>query len=153
MNLTEYRQRPDRLSDYLPWAALVAPGVVLNKDGSFQRTAQFRGPDLESSTEEELISTCARLNNTLRRFGSGWALYFEAARIPAQVYPKSEFDNAAAWIVEQERLGAFEDVNELYESAYYLTFQFMPPADTTNKAESLFIETCLLYTSPSPRDS
>ena len=141
MNLTEYRQRPDRLSDYLPWAALVAPGVVLNKDGSFQRTAQFRGPDLESSTEEELISTCARLNNTLRRFGSGWALYFEAARIPAQVYPKSEFDNAAAWIVEQERLGAFEDVNELYESAYYLTFQFMPPADTTNKAESLFIET------------
>jgi len=141
MNLTEYRQRPDRLSDYLPWAALVAPGVVLNKDGSFQRTAEFRGPDLESSTEEELIATCARLNNALRRFGSGWALYFEAARIPAQDYPKSEFTDSAAWIVERERLGAFEETSQLYESAYYLTFQFMPPADTTNKAESLFIET------------
>jgi type IV secretory pathway VirB4 component len=23
---------------FLPWAALIAPGVVLNKDGAFQRT-------------------------------------------------------------------------------------------------------------------
>jgi len=28
----------------------VAPGVVLNKDGSFQRTLTFRGPDLDSAT-------------------------------------------------------------------------------------------------------
>ena len=76
LNLTEYRKRPNCLADYLPWSALIAPGVVLNKDGSFQRTAEFRGPDLESSTEEELVATCARINNSLRRFGSGWALYF-----------------------------------------------------------------------------
>ena len=89
LNLTEYRKRPNCLADYLPWSALIAPGVVLNKDGSFQRTAEFRGPDLESSTEEELVATCARINNSLRRFGSGWALYFEAARIPARGYPQS----------------------------------------------------------------
>lgn len=34
MNLAEYRNRTARLADYLPWAALVASGVVLNKDGS-----------------------------------------------------------------------------------------------------------------------
>src|SRR3546814_6818792 len=50
-NLAEYKSRADRLSDHLPWAALVAPGVVLNKDGSFLRTLAFRGPDLESATE------------------------------------------------------------------------------------------------------
>ena len=33
MLLREYRNRADRLSDYLPWAALVGDGVVLNKDG------------------------------------------------------------------------------------------------------------------------
>lgn len=44
--LTEYQQRPRVLADYLPWAGLVAPGVILNKDGAFQRTARFRGPDL-----------------------------------------------------------------------------------------------------------
>ena len=69
LNLAEYRQTADRLADHLPWAALVAPGVVLNKDGSFQRTLRFRGPDLESATEAELVGACARANNVLRRFG------------------------------------------------------------------------------------
>ena len=87
MYLNEYQKRPEILADYLPWSALIAPGVILNKDGSFQRTAQFRGPDLESSTEEELVATCARINNALKRFSSGWALYFEASRIPARDYP------------------------------------------------------------------
>jgi type IV secretory pathway VirB4 component len=41
LNLAEYRKKPTMLADYLPWAALVAPGVVLSKDGSFQRTARF----------------------------------------------------------------------------------------------------------------
>jgi type IV secretory pathway VirB4 component len=50
INLAEYRKRPALLADFLPWAALIAPGVVLNKDGSFQRTARFRGPDLDSAT-------------------------------------------------------------------------------------------------------
>ena len=50
MNLKEYRQTNKRLADFLPWACLIAPGVVLNKDGSFQRSAMFRGPDLESAT-------------------------------------------------------------------------------------------------------
>ena len=45
MSLAEYRRKAQSLSDFLPWAALVANGVVLNKDGSFQRTARFRGPD------------------------------------------------------------------------------------------------------------
>ena len=45
MNLAEYRRTSSRLADFLPWAALVGQGAVLNKDGSFQRTARFRGPD------------------------------------------------------------------------------------------------------------
>ena len=34
-NFVEYRKSPDRLADLLPWAMLIAPGVILNKDGSF----------------------------------------------------------------------------------------------------------------------
>ncbi|HEX5845052.1 MAG TPA: hypothetical protein VFY53_01905, partial [Rhodoplanes sp.] len=59
MNLAEYRSRIAGLADYLPWAALVAHGVVLNKDGSFQRTARFRGPDLDSATPAELVGATA----------------------------------------------------------------------------------------------
>ncbi len=51
-----YSHTPNRLEDYLPWAMLVAPGVVLNKDGSFQTTARFRGPkgNLSFSRKEPL---------------------------------------------------------------------------------------------------
>ena len=31
MHLAEYRKRPALLADWLPWAGLVASGVVLNK--------------------------------------------------------------------------------------------------------------------------
>src|SRR5690606_13110805 len=91
LNLREYRDRPARLADWLPWAGLVAPGVVLNKDGAFQRTLCYRGPDLESATEAELIATTARINNALRRLGSGWMLHIEADRQVAAHYPKSLF--------------------------------------------------------------
>jgi len=59
LNLTEYRARPAQLADYLPWACLVAPGVVLNKDGSFQRSVRFRGPDLESAIVRKVACPCS----------------------------------------------------------------------------------------------
>ena len=141
LNLSEYQKCPKALADYLPWAMLIAPGVVLNKDGSFQRTLEFRGPDLGSSTEEELVAVCARLNNTLRRFDSGCAVYAECQRIPAGDYPSVDINNPAAWVVEQERKAAFEDGHDYYESRYYLTLAFLPPADKSSKAEKLIIET------------
>ena len=71
MPLREYRGKAAGLSDFLPWAALIAPGIVLNKDGAMQRSARFRGPDLDSSTPTELLAVTARLNSALRRLGSG----------------------------------------------------------------------------------
>src|SRR5690242_7294477 len=46
MSLREYREPTSRLPDYLPWAALISPGVVLQKDAILQKTIAFRGPDL-----------------------------------------------------------------------------------------------------------
>src|SRR3981081_1834667 len=105
MNLAEYRLRSQRLADFLPWAALVQRGVILNKDGSFQRTARFRGPDLDSATPAELVGTTARLNNVLRRLGSSWAIFVEAARLPAQLYPHSTFPDSVSALVDLERQG------------------------------------------------
>src|SRR5438105_904424 len=96
MNLKEYQEKRQRLADYLPWAGLVAPGVVLNKDGSLQRTCRFRGPDLDSATDAELVAVCARLNNALKRLGSGWALFVEALRHEAAGYPESRFPDPAS---------------------------------------------------------
>jgi type IV secretion/conjugal transfer VirB4 family ATPase len=140
LSLREYRNRADRLADHLPWAALIAPGVVLNKDGSFQRTARFRGPDLESATEAELISACARANNVLKRFGTGWALHFEAERREALGYPASNFPEPASWLVDEERRAGFENAGQHFESCYHLTLTFMPPADQADTAGRALVE-------------
>jgi type IV secretion system protein TrbE len=132
--LHEYRTRADRLADHLPWAALVAPGVVLNKDGSFQRTLAFRGPDIESATEAELIGTCARANNVLKRFGSGWALFFEAERREAAAYPDSAFPDPVSWLVDQERRADFMSAGQHYESRTFATLVWLPPADGADAA-------------------
>jgi type IV secretion/conjugal transfer VirB4 family ATPase len=140
LNLREYSETPRLLADYLPWACLVAPGVVLNKDGSFQTSFRYRGPDLESSTEEELVAVMARVNNVLRRFGSGWALFFEAQRHEVHDYPDCTFPDAASWLVDQERALQAEEAGARYESDYYLTLLWLPPADATSRAEKVLIE-------------
>jgi type IV secretion system protein VirB4 len=140
LNLAEYRRKATSLADYLPWACLVAPGVVLNKDGSFQRTARYRGPDLESATEAELVSVTARVNNALKRFGSGWAIFFEAERVPVLDYPAARFIDPASWLVDEERKAAFLAEGAHHESRYYVTFLYLPPPDAASRTERLFLE-------------
>lgn len=129
LDLREYSRRPKRLADFLPWAALIAPGVVLNKDGAFQRTARFRGPDLDSATTTELTATAARLNNALRRLGSGWTVLVEAQRYPAVAYPVSGFPDPVSALVDEERRADFQAEGAHFESVYFLSLVWLPPAE------------------------
>lgn len=138
--LDEHRRRPALLADHLPWAAMVAPGVVLNKDGSFTCGLRFRGPDLKSASDLELMSVRARLNNALKRLGSGWCLHVEARRRPAQPYPTSEFEIAAAWLVDAERRSLFETSEPAYETDYRAALTWLPPADQTRRVERVLFD-------------
>jgi type IV secretion system protein TrbE len=152
LNLREFRSHVNRLADWLPWACLIAPGIVLNKDGSFQRTVRYRGPDLDSATEAELMSVASRVNNVLKRFGSGWALFFDATRVPASEYPRSQFPDAVSWLVDEERRASFEGTvdaawhdpsrqrGEHFESIAHLTLMYLPPVEGISKLEALFLE-------------
>src|SRR4249920_3737415 len=140
MNLSEYRRSTVSLADFLPWAALVDEGIVLNKDGSFQRTARFRGPDLDSAVPAELVAVAARLNNALRRLESGWAIFVEAQRHSAGSYPPNTFPDVASALVDAERRAQFEEAGAYYESSYFLTFLYLPPAEGTARAERLLYE-------------
>jgi type IV secretory pathway VirB4 component len=152
LNLREFRSHAYHLADWLPWACLVAPGVILNKDGSFQRTIRYRGPDLDSATEAELMSVASRVNNVLKRFGSGWALFFDATRIPVGEYPRSEFPDPVSWLIDEERRSAFEAAADLawddssrprgqhFESVLHLTLMYLPPAERISRLEGLFFE-------------
>ncbi|SFA95198.1 type IV secretion system protein VirB4 [Rhizobium sp. NFR07] len=140
MNLAEYRRSASRLADFLPWAALVGPGVVLNKDGSFLRTASFRGPDLDSAVAAELVAVASRINNAFRRLGSGWSIFVEAQRHQAATYPNDIFPDAASGLVDAERKVDFEEEGVHFVSGYYLTFLYLPPAEEAARAETWLYE-------------
>ena len=132
------RKYPPQLTDLLPWGYLIAPGVILNKDGSFQKTYRFRGPDQDSSTRDELKIFTARLNNVFIRLGTGWVIWVEAQRIQSEQYPESEFPNQMAALIDQERKKFFSSGRH-YENHYFLTFVYLPPPDYSGLWEKLFI--------------
>ena len=138
--LREYRAKAERLFDHLPWVALIGPGLVLNKDGGFQKTLSFRGPDLASATDTSLVATRAQLNNALRRLGSRWCLHIEALRAGSQDYPASAFPDPLSALVDDERRAAFETEERHFESRYFLTFTYLPPEEAISTAESLLLE-------------
>lgn len=140
MGLNEYRGKAKGLADYLPWAAIVAPGIVLNKDGALQRTARFRGPDLDSSTPAELLGVTARLNSAVRRLGSGWSIFTEAQRVPAIDYPQSRFPDPVSALVDRERQEQFREEGAHFESAYFLTLLWLPPSEDAARAEGWMYE-------------
>lgn len=139
LNLREFQKVHNKLSDYLTWALFIAPGIVLQKDGSFLRCYAIRGPDLDSATKAELVALTSRFNNAIKRLSGGWAIYAEAQRIQSQEYPESGFPDPVTLLIDEERKQYFSGGNH-YESLYYLSIIYLPPTDQATKIEALFIE-------------
>src|SRR5260370_38156985 len=103
--------------------------------GAVMPTLNLIVPPLRG-TPAELVGVTARLNNALRRLGSGWAVFIESSRHSAQDYPASQFPDPVSSLVDAERAAQFEEEGAHFESAYYLTFVFLPPHEEAARAES-----------------
>jgi type IV secretion/conjugal transfer VirB4 family ATPase len=137
--LAEQKKHPDRLSDHLPWAMLVAPGVVFNKNGSFQSSFIFRGPDLDSATEAELVITTAQVNNTLKRLTGGWALYADSHRRRDASYAEAHWPDPLTHLLDEERRLRFQG-DRYFDSTRYLTLNYLPPKDVSSHIARWFYE-------------
>ena len=137
-NVNEYRRRPRQLADLLPWAGLVAPGVLLNKDGSFQATLRFRGPDAQAMTRREQVAIRARVHNALRRFGDGWCVHVESRRSRCAAPKPETFPNGAAQRIEDERCRALR-LQPAFESQRFLTLTYLPPEDRARRATEFLL--------------
>ena len=60
--------------------------------------------------------------------------------IRQEAYPPDTFPDAASSLVDAERRAQFEEAGAHFESSYFLTFLYLPPAEGTAKAERLLYE-------------
>lgn len=138
--LKPFRTKAAGLPDLLNYAALVDEGIVQGKDGSLMAGFFFRGDDAASATQSERNYLTAMVNQYLARFGSGWATWTDAVRLPSPGYPdasQAHFPEPITALMDAERRTAFETKNALFETEYALILQFLPPLRRSSKLGEL----------------
>ena len=128
LDLKGFRSRAKGLPDLLTYAALVDPGIVLQKDGSFLAAWEIRGQDTASSTPEELAYVSEQFSQAAKRLGTGWMLHVDACRATQKAYPepeRSHFPDRVSQLLDDTRRAFFgQDV--CYSTATYLTATYLP---------------------------
>ena len=138
LKLADFRSKAKGLPDLLPYAALVAPGVLLNKDGSFLAAWEVKGQDTASATPEELAYVSAQFNHAVKLLGTGWMLHMDAIRSAHKAYPdpgKSHFRHFILQVIEDERR-AFFSGNKCYGTNLVLTLTYKPNLNENKLAGS-----------------
>ncbi|MFT4118333.1 conjugal transfer protein TrbE [Bradyrhizobium sp.] len=129
--LRSFRHTGPSFADLVPYAGLVANGIVLLKDGSLMAGWYFAGPDSESSTDAERNEVSRQINTILSRLGSGWMIQVEAVRVPTTEYPARQdcyFPDPVTRAIDDERRGRFEQESGHFESRHAIILSWRPPA-------------------------
>lgn len=145
MLLREFKplaKQPDRnpaFADLLNYAAFVAPGSILLKDGALLAGFAYAGPDLNSSSPEELASLNQHVNSALARFGDGWMLNADLIRYESVSYPaEGAFPDPTTKLIDRERQTHYTAERRHFETRFGLTVTFRPPPDLHGRAARIF---------------
>jgi type IV secretion/conjugal transfer VirB4 family ATPase len=139
--LTVLTPKPKGLADLASYAALVDEGICLLKDGGFLATWSYTGPDLESASHEELAVLSSQVNAALVRLGNGWMLHVDAIRRPSVGYPEGgAFPDPTTQLIDDERRERYTAEGTHFESAYYLSLTYRPPAEIEHRVSAFFLE-------------
>jgi type IV secretion system protein VirB4 len=128
--LRSFRHSGPSFADLVPYAGLVANGIVLLKDGSLMAGWYFAGPDSESSTDAERNEVSRLINTILSRLGSGWMIQVEAVRVPTTDYPARQdchFPDPVTRAIDDERRARFEEERGHFESRHAVILTWRPP--------------------------
>ena len=145
--LNLFRHKVNRLCDVMPFGRIThitvadkRVAVLLGKDGSLQATWRYRGPDLDSSVEEELAVMTNRLQGAIAAMKTNYVLYFEAQRTPSTAYETTDyFPDLVTRAMDAERARLFSS-GIYFESTFYCTLYFLPPKDRQEKLKEMLVE-------------
>jgi type IV secretion/conjugal transfer VirB4 family ATPase len=128
--LKQYRRKSRGLPDYLNWSHIVAPGVVLCKDGSLLAGRYFKGSNLAHTGDTDWYAASDSVNRALCKLSGGWSLWVDAVRLPVSRFTdpvRNSFPDAVSSLIEDERRDTLTRDGACLESEYVMLLHFMPP--------------------------
>lgn len=153
MLFREHRTKPRGVSDLLPWAGVIADGVLVNKQGTFSAGWSYRAPDLESSVPEELTAIAQGINRALAPLHNEWFLHIDAVRVPSMQYPEpGAFPDPVTALIDDCRREQYRAESGHFETRYVLIASWFPRTERTQKATKLFVTTATESTIPWDRE-
>jgi len=139
--LREFRTHLKGYADVLNYAAVIEDGIILNKDGSLLAGWEYRGYDMDSSSNLELDALCEHANNAFKRRDTGWMMHVDAVRRPARNYPTgAHFPDRTTEIIDEERRLQHQAESSHFETTYVLVFTYLPPPDASDKVTQFLVE-------------
>jgi type IV secretion system protein VirB4 len=144
MYLKEWRDKAAGFADLLNYAVMIDDGIIQGKDGSLMAAWYYRGPDMQSSSNDELETISARLNSALMRFDKGWMLQIDCTRKPAVGYPKAKeayFPDRTTLLIDYERQLEYSAEDRNFECLYALTVTYTPPSQAKGKIIDILYST------------
>ncbi|HEX7240313.1 MAG TPA: hypothetical protein VF263_08620 [Longimicrobiaceae bacterium] len=132
--LLESRPREGALSERLGWCTLVAPGVVMQKDGSFLFGWEFEGPDRTGGTPLEQNLTSRMLNRAWLPFTDQWIHHLDLVRVGCSVYPPTaRTAPRAARVVDGRLRTEFGPGGRKFRNRQVLVTTWLAPADAQDR--------------------
>ena len=143
LQLKRHRSTEPGVCDLLNYAAVVANGVVIGKNGALMAGWEYTGDDNASATDTQRDVVSARINQAFARLGSGWMLHVDVGRSPVEAYSArrlSHFPDRVSAAIDEERRAYFAQPGAAYQSRCVLCVTYMPPSGATKRLAEVMYE-------------
>ena len=130
LNLKGFRSKAAGLTDLLPYAAMIAPGTVLLKNGALLAAWEYSGQDTASSTEDEMDQISWMFSQMLRELDTGWILHVDAFRRQTSRYPEaglSSFPDPVTQFIDDERRRFYTSASACYLTNTVFALSYLAP--------------------------
>ena len=120
------RKKQDGFAELLNYSHMVAPEVMGLKNGGFLAGFWLTGPDIESSTAQELEHLSEMMARSVNQLDTHWCIHFEFFRREAHNYPDGNFKETTTQIIDEERHLQFQEEGGHFESIQSIFITYVP---------------------------
>ena len=130
---------PPAFSSLLQWAAIPRDGVLWLKDGALMATWEYRGPDLNFATIEQMEALARQFNRALCALGNQHMFHVDRCRLPSTSYTSGNAFGSAVGHLLDERSREEYRAGVALEDRYFLTLTMMPPEELYQKLNKVVL--------------